>query len=81
MKRKVKKIVDNPRRVENICFSRTCYIMYKTYCIGELTEESNDADEYDWVIKVYWDKWEEAGKPDIAGIDLDLRKEEYIRNI
>lgn len=43
MKRKAKKIVNNPRtrRVENICFSRTCYIMYKTYCIGELTEESN----------------------------------------
>lgn len=77
-----KKIVYNEynTRVPCICSSRTCYIIFKEICIGELIEERNDADEFDWVIKMYWDKWEEAGRPSMPGINTDLRLDEYVRS-
>ena len=48
-------------------------------CIGELTEERNDAGETDWVIKIYWKEWSKVGEPFIPGIDTDLHLNEYIR--
>ena len=49
-------------------------------CIGEITEETNDALETDYVFKIYWDKWESVGEPDIEGLDTDLRLKEYVRS-
>ena len=31
------------------------------------------------MIKIDWKEWEKAGYPQVAGIDMDLRLEEYIR--
>lgn len=78
---KRRKVVKNEynTRVPCICQSRTCYIFYRSTCIGELTEEKNDALEFDWVIKIYWDAWHAVGEPPIPGIDTDLRLPEYIR--
>lgn len=66
-------------RIPCICSSRTCYIFYRKVCIGELTEERNDAGETDWVIKIYWKEWSKVGEPFIPGIDTDLHLNEYIR--
>lgn len=66
-------------RVECICTVRTANMIYNGYVIGIISEESNDACESDWVIKVDWENWEKAGKPKIAGINEDLRLDEYIR--
>ena len=78
---KKKKFVCNEynTRVTCICSSRTCYIFYRKVCIGELTEEKNDAGEFDWVIKIYWKEWSKVGEPFIPGIDTDLRLAEYVR--
>lgn len=54
-------------------------MIYKGFVIGTISEERNDANEFDWVIKIDWPTWEKAGKPQVAGIDMDLRLEEYIR--
>ena len=48
------------------------------YIIATISEEKNDAGEFDWVIKVDWDNWKKAGCPHISGIDEDLRLDEYI---
>lgn len=58
----------------------TVYLMYKTFCIGTVTLESNDAGEESWVIKVDWNTWDTVGKPDIGGIDTSLRLNEYVRD-
>ena len=67
------------QRVPCICEVRTANICYEGNVIGTLSEETNDAGEFDWVIKVNWDAWEKAGRPPISGIDETLRKDEYIR--
>lgn len=54
-------------------------MLYEGYVIGTISEETNDAGEFDWVIRVNWKNWEKAGKAQISGIDMDLRLEEYIR--
>ena len=66
-------------RIPCICKVRTANMIYAGHIIGTISEERNDADEFDWVIKMDWNGWEEAGCPPVAGIDLDLRLEEYIR--
>jgi hypothetical protein len=66
-------------RVGGICHRRICYMMFKQYCIGELIEETNDAEEFDWVIKMYWDTWEKYCREDPQGINTDLRLDEYVR--
>ena len=71
---------DWAKRIECPCSFRTCYMYHKGVCIGEITEETNDALETDYVFKIYWDKWEEVGEPDIEGINTDLRLKEYIRS-
>ena len=62
-------------RIPCICQVRTANMIYNGYVIGE----RNDADEFDWVIKMDWEEWEKSGSPQVAGINMDLRLEEYIR--
>lgn len=76
-----KKVVKHSRntRIPCICQVRTANIVYNDIVIGTISEEQNDAQEFDWVIKVDWENWERAGRPHISGIDEDLRLDEYIR--
>ncbi len=67
------------KHIDCICSIRTAYMMYKGYVIGSITEERNDAGEFDWVIKIDWDNWAKSGYPQVAGIDMDLRLDEYVR--
>lgn len=71
---------DWTKRIECPCTFRTCYMICRGICIGEITEEKNDALETDYIFKIYYDKWELAGEPDIDGINADLRLKEYVRN-
>lgn len=66
-------------RIPCICEVRTAHMLYDGIVIGTVSEERNDAGEFDWVIKMDWKGWERAGEPPVAGIDLDLRLDEYIR--
>ena len=66
-------------RVPCICQIRTANMIYNRYRIGTISEEMNDAEETDWVIKIDWNNWEKSGYPQVAGIDMDLRLDEYIR--
>ena len=65
-------------RIPCICSIRTARIIYHNREIGTISEEVNDAGEYDWVIRPNYDNlnkdWIE-----ISGIDLDLHLDEYIR--
>lgn len=54
-------------------------MVYNGYVIGTISEEKNDAGEFDWVIRINWADWEKSGSPQVAGIDMDLRLNEYIR--
>lgn len=67
-------------RIPCICQVRTAYIVYDNVRVGTISEERNDAGEFDWVIKIFWDVWDKHQFPPIAGIDVDLRLDEYIRN-
>lgn len=75
------KIVKNRynTRICGIGRVRTANMVYQGVVFGTISEERNDAGETDWVIKIDWKAWEEVGKPLVAGIDLDLRLDEYIR--
>lgn len=66
-------------RIPCICKVRTADMLYNGYVIGTISEEKNDAGEFDWVIRVDWRNWEMSGCPQVAGIDMDLRLDEYIR--
>lgn len=76
-----KKFVKKPFNtiIEHICESRTCYLRYEQYCVASITEVRNDADEFSWIIKPYYDQLEQCGCYDIPGIDLDLHLDEYVR--
>lgn len=78
MKPKIVEYADDIR-IPCICQVRTANMICNGYVIGTISEERNDADEFDWVIKMDWEEWEKAGSPQVAGIDMDLRLEEYIR--
>lgn len=78
IKRKIVKHARNTR-VPCICRVRTANIVFYGTVIGTISEEKNDAGEFDWVIKVDWPVWEGVGSPHISGIDEDLRLPEYIR--
>ncbi len=39
-------------RIPYICQVRTANMVYNGYVIGTISEERNDADEFDWVIKI-----------------------------
>lgn len=71
-------------RVELIDQRRTAYIMYEDKPIATITEEySTISGESDWVIAPIWetcDWFEKQGIVlSISGIDLSLRKKEYVR--
>lgn len=76
------KVIKNKYNTRVKCISRirTAYMLYRGNVIGTISEESNDAGEFDWVIKVDWEAWEKAGKVQISGIDMDLRLDEYVRS-
>ena len=76
-----KRLVKHSRntRIPCICSVRTANMVYNGYIIGTISEEKNDAGEFDWVIKMNWENWEKSGHPMISGIDVDLRLDEYIR--
>ncbi len=77
-----KKVIHHEKntRVPCICSVRTANMIYNGYIIGEISEEKNDAGESDWVIKMDWENWWLSGRPRVAGIDLDLGLDEYIRS-
>lgn len=81
MSREIPKFCKNPRntRVLGICKIRICWIVSNNIRIGTLSEEVNDAGEFDWVIRINWDAWEKAGKPNIPGVMDELRLDEYVR--
>ena len=76
-----KKLIKTSRntRIPCVCSVRTANMIYNGYIIGTISEEKNDAGEFDWVIKINWENWEKSGHPFISGIDVDLRLDEYIR--
>lgn len=78
---KKKKVIKHAKntRIPCICEVRTANMLYNGYIIGTISEERNDAGEFDWVIKMDWKNWEKSGHPQVAGIDMDLRLDEYIR--
>lgn len=78
MKPKIVEYADDTR-IPCICQVRTANMIYNGYVIGTISEERNDADEFDWVIKMDWEEWEKSGSPQVAGINMDLRLDEYIR--
>lgn len=73
-------------RIEHIDRIRTAYIMYKDIAVATISEESSSlSGESDWVIRPIYENCEKCEQlygehVDIAGIDVDLHKEEYIRN-
>jgi len=77
MKPKIIEYADDTR-IPCICQVRTANMIYNGYVIGTISEERNDADEFDWVIKMDWEEWEKSGSPQVAGIDTNLRLDEYI---
>lgn len=71
-------------RIEHIDQVRTAYIMYKDKPVATITEEySTLSGEADWVFTPIWeniDWFAQHGKCIIIpGIDLSLRKSEYVR--
>ena len=78
MKPKIVEYADDTR-IPCICQVRTANMIYNGYVIGTISKERNDADEFDWVIKMDWEEWEKSGSPQVAGINMDLRLDEYIR--
>lgn len=71
-------------RVECINRIRTAYIMFRDTPIATITEEySSLSGESDWVIRPIWENCDRLVQQghivDIGGIDMDLRKEEYVR--
>lgn len=82
MGRRKPKIVKNKYNTRVPCISRvrTANMIYKGLIIGTISEESNDAGEFDWVIRMNWENWEKTGGIQVAGIDMDLRLDEYIRS-
>ena len=74
-------VVDSEKYKRVPCISqvRTANMVYNGTVFGTLSEERNDAGEFDWVIKIDWDAWEKCGCPQVSGIDDIHRKDEYIR--
>lgn len=61
---------------------RTVYASFKGTQFATLTEYMNDACEVVYVWRVDWDAYDRINDLNcfIMGIDLDLRKEEYVRD-
>lgn len=73
------KVLEKNTRIPCISKVRTAKMMYMGVEIGLISEETNDAGEFDWVIKPNWENLDKLPPIQIAGIDMRLRKEEYIR--
>ena len=67
-------------RIPYICQVRTANMIYNGYIIGTISEERNDADEFDWVIKMDWKEWKKSGYPQVAGI-YGLKTRRIYQNI
>lgn len=78
MTRKVIKHSGNTR-IPCICQVRTANMVLDGIIIGTISEERNDADEFDWVIRPNWENLKKVRPIQIAGIDMDLKLDEYIR--
>lgn len=61
---------------------QSVYILWRGTRIGTLTREMNDACEDRYIFKFYWDVVDELGLEydDVDGVNLSLRKDEYVRN-
>lgn len=66
-------------RIPCICQVRTANMVFEGVIIGTISEERNDADEFDWVIRPNWENLKKVRPIQIAGIDMDLHLDEYIR--
>ena len=80
MPKRRKKLVKTPRntRIGYINKIRTANIMLGDIVFGTISEESNDAGEFDWVIRIDWKVWDTMPQA-FPGVDVDLRLDEYIR--
>ena len=58
---------------------RTANMVFENTIIGTISEERNDAGEFDWVIRPNWENLKKVSPIQIAGIDMDLHLDEYIR--
>lgn len=65
-------------RVPCICTVRRAHLIHKGVIIGTISEEVNDAGEFSWVIKLYWERLEDFPYINIPDVDMSLKKEEYI---
>lgn len=54
-------------------------MIYEGTVIGTISEESNDAGEKDWVIKPDWEALKTVSPIQIAGIDMEMHLDEYVR--
>ena len=66
-------------RVYRADIIRTANMIFENTIIGTISEEKNDAGEFDWVIRPNWENLEKVSPIQIAGIDMDLHLDEYIR--
>lgn len=40
------------------CWGESVIPIYSGYVIGMISEVTNDAGEFDWVIQINWENWE-----------------------
>lgn len=81
-----KKLEQNQYKIDNmvttrvpcICAVRTAIMIHKGVVIGTISEEINDAGEFSWVFKLYWDKFEMFPYIKLPDIDINLKKDEYV---
>lgn len=54
-------------------------ILWDGNSVGTLTRRMNDACEEEYVFRIDWDEWDRLGADDVPGLNMDSRKEEYVR--
>lgn len=68
------------RRLAGDITEESVYILWKGNIVGTLTRRMNDACEEEYVFRIDWEAWDRLQpKDEIAGLNMQLRKEEYIR--
>lgn len=74
-------VTDKNARIAVITRIRTAEIYFHDTCVGTISEESNDAGEFDWVICPNWNVLDQLPRyAQIEGIDCSLRLSEYVRS-
>lgn len=69
------------RRLAGDITEDSVYITWHGNRIGTLTRRMNDACEEEYLFRIDWNKWDELGiDEDIAGINMELRLDEYVRD-